>query len=99
MKSKITANLAGNELILHIPLDLLTRLLHPQVTYGLAHHFTKREHEVLKGLIRGLSNKEIANELNLSERTIKFHVSSLLTKTKTGSRFDLQAMYAGGERK
>lgn len=100
MRRKITASLAGDELVLRIPLDLITQVLRPRVTYTPAHSFTKREQEVLKGLIRGLANKEIANELNLSERTIKFHVSSLFAKTKTKSRFDLQYLYAGnGESK
>src|SRR5258708_12248932 len=34
---------------------------------------TRREEEVLDGILRSLANKEIANELNLSERTVKFH--------------------------
>jgi predicted ArsR family transcriptional regulator len=36
-----------------------------------------------------LANKEIACELNLSERTVKFHVSSLLAKFKVHSRMEL----------
>lgn len=41
---------------------------------------TKREYEVLKEIALGLSNKEIANKLFLSESTIKSHVSNLLIK-------------------
>jgi two-component system nitrate/nitrite response regulator NarL len=41
---------------------------------------TKREVEVLKLLFRGDSNKEIANRVGLTERTVKYHVSSLLLK-------------------
>ena len=47
---------------------------------------TRREEEVLDGILRSLANKEIANELNLSERTVKFHVSSLLAKFKVRGR-------------
>ena len=50
---------------------------------------TCREEEVLRGILRSLANKEIACELNLSERTIKFHVSSLLSKFKVRSRLEL----------
>ncbi len=50
---------------------------------------TRREEEVLDGILRSLANKEIANELNLSERTVKFHVSSLLAKYKVRSRMEL----------
>jgi DNA-binding NarL/FixJ family response regulator len=50
---------------------------------------TRREEEVLSGILRSLANKEIACELNLSERTVKFHVSSLLAKYKVRSRMEL----------
>lgn len=41
---------------------------------------TSREYEVLQAISEGLSNKEIANKLFLSESTIKTHVSNLLLK-------------------
>jgi DNA-binding CsgD family transcriptional regulator len=50
---------------------------------------TRREEEVLDRVLRSLANKEIACELNLSERTVKFHVSSLLAKFKVRSRMEL----------
>ena len=50
---------------------------------------TRREEEVLDGILRSLANKEIASELNLSERTVKFHVSSLLAKFKVRGRLEL----------
>lgn len=50
---------------------------------------TRREEEVLGGILRGLANKEIASELNVSDRTIKFHVSSLLSKFKVRGRQEL----------
>jgi DNA-binding NarL/FixJ family response regulator len=50
---------------------------------------TRREKEVFDGILRSLANKEIASELNLSERTVKFHVSSLLAKFKVHSRMEL----------
>jgi DNA-binding CsgD family transcriptional regulator len=50
---------------------------------------TRREEEVLEGILRSLANKEIASELNLSERTVKFHVSSLLAKFKVRGRLEL----------
>jgi DNA-binding CsgD family transcriptional regulator len=50
---------------------------------------TRREEEVLDGILRSLSNKEIASDLNLSERTVKFHVSSLLAKFKVSGRMEL----------
>ena len=50
---------------------------------------TRREEEVLDGIFRSLANKEIARELNISERTVKFHISSLLSKFKVSSRMEL----------
>src|SRR6202030_1146228 len=50
---------------------------------------TRREEEVLRGVMRSLANKEIATTLNLSERTVKFHVSSLLTKFRVRGRMEL----------
>ena len=41
---------------------------------------TSREYEVLQAISQGLSNKEIANRLFLSESTIKTHVSNVLLK-------------------
>lgn len=41
---------------------------------------SKREYEVLQHISDGLSNKEIAEKLFISESTIKSHVSSLLVK-------------------
>jgi DNA-binding NarL/FixJ family response regulator len=50
---------------------------------------TRREEEVLDGIFRSLGNKEISCELNISERTVKFHVSSLLSKFMVRSRREL----------
>jgi DNA-binding NarL/FixJ family response regulator len=47
---------------------------------------TKREYEVLKKVSEGLSNKEIAATLFLSESTIKTHVSNLLVKLNAKRR-------------
>ncbi len=41
---------------------------------------SKREMEVLAQLTRGMSNKEIANELGISHQTVKNHVTSILRK-------------------
>jgi DNA-binding NarL/FixJ family response regulator len=52
----------------------------------LAESLTRREVEVLQMLAAGLSNKEIAARLNISEHTVKFHVASILGKLGAASR-------------
>jgi DNA-binding NarL/FixJ family response regulator len=47
---------------------------------------TEREMEVLKCLAQGRSNKEIAAQLAISERTVKFHMSSILGKLNASNR-------------
>jgi two-component system, NarL family, nitrate/nitrite response regulator NarL len=58
---------------------------------------TKRERDVLKGLVRGLSNKEIARELNLAEVTVKLHLRGVFRKIGARSRADaaITAIKAG----
>lgn len=52
-----------------------------------------REQEVLEAVLSNLSNKEIADKLNISERTVKFHVSHLLEKFGVRRRADLIVLW------
>lgn len=54
---------------------------------------TERETDVLRLLARGKANKEIAAELSIGEKTVKTHVSSILTKLGVRSRTQA-ALYA-----
>lgn len=47
---------------------------------------TKREREVLRLIAEGLATKQIAPRLGISERTVKFHVTSLLNKLGAETR-------------
>jgi NarL family two-component system response regulator LiaR len=47
---------------------------------------TAREHEILALMVSGLSNPEIADKLVVSRSTVKFHVSSILSKLGVSSR-------------
>jgi DNA-binding CsgD family transcriptional regulator/tetratricopeptide (TPR) repeat protein len=53
---------------------------------------TSREHEVLAVLAEGLSNRQIAQRLYISERTVAVHVSRVLAKTDTRSRTQAAAL-------
>lgn len=52
----------------------------------LVEELTPRELEVLRLLAEGLPNKTIAQRLDISEHTVKFHVNALLGKLGVGSR-------------
>ena len=54
---------------------------------------TPREQDVLRGIVDGCSNREIAVRLGISEDTIKHHVSSLFDKTGASTRVEL-ALFA-----
>ncbi len=58
-------------------------------TYGLS----AREQEVLRLVLEGRSTSEIAGELYVSERTVKFHVHNLLGKSDCENRVALVALY------
>lgn len=51
-----------------------------------AEALTAREREVLELLSQGLPNKQIAGQLQISEHTVKFHISSIFTKLGAASR-------------
>ena len=50
------------------------------------HELTNRELDVLKNLTVGMYNKEIALKLNISERTVKNHISSIFKKIGVSDR-------------
>jgi DNA-binding NarL/FixJ family response regulator len=54
---------------------------------------SRREMDIFDGLLANLSNKEIAARLNISERTVKFHVSNLLAKFNVRRRADLLLLW------
>jgi NarL family two-component system response regulator LiaR len=53
---------------------------------------TDREKEVLALMVEGLRNPEIAQKLVISQSTVKFHVSSILSKLNVGSRTEAVSM-------
>lgn len=58
-------------------------------------NLTRREAEVLSGVAEGLTNKDIAERLGISHRTIEIHRANLLRKLDTNSSY--QAMRAAIE--
>ena len=67
------------------------RYIPPDIARALAEHqpgtdLTQRELEVLRLLIKGLSNKEIGEVLGFSENTAKYHVKNILAKLDVSDR-------------
>jgi two-component system nitrate/nitrite response regulator NarL len=55
--------------------------------------FTNRETEVLRHLLDGFQNVDIAEKMNITENTVYKYVSSMITKTDAKSRGGLIAMF------
>lgn len=69
---------------------LLQRIAHPEPS--LPEPLTEREQEVLELLALGKTNRDIADELVVTERTVKFHVSSILGKLGAANRTEAVVM-------
>jgi two-component system nitrate/nitrite response regulator NarP len=54
---------------------------------------TKREKALLEALSRGMSNRQLAGEFEISENTVKFHLSNLYEKLSVTSRTQAVAFY------
>jgi DNA-binding NarL/FixJ family response regulator len=65
------------------------RRIPPDVAQQLAEHaITPRELEILRGVSKGQANKIIADDLNISEHTVKNHIKSILSKLDANDRTD-----------
>ena len=53
---------------------------------------TAREEQILKGVARGLSNKEIGRELELQEKTVKHYMTNILQKLQVRNRVEAAVM-------
>ena len=62
--------------------------------YSARHDLSGREREVLRFLLDEKTNQEIAEELSISEGTVKYHVHNLLQKTSCRNRVELISDYA-----
>jgi DNA-binding NarL/FixJ family response regulator len=83
--------------IVHAGGSLLQPLVASKLLRQLSHEYeplTPRELEVLALVARGKQNKEIAAELVITERTVKFYVSSILAKLGAGNRTEAVAIAA-----
>jgi DNA-binding NarL/FixJ family response regulator len=69
-----------------LPAHIATKLVKRVSAARRGHGLTKREYEVLSLLTKGLRNREIAERLNITERTVKNHVTQIIAKLGVKSR-------------
>jgi two-component system, NarL family, nitrate/nitrite response regulator NarL len=89
----VAAAQAVNQGLAVLDTDLVNKLLPDEETLvaaasleSLSEPLTPREHEVLQLLAEGLTNKAIAQQLAVSEHTVKFHVTAIMSKLDAQSR-------------
>ena len=79
-----------------LPQDLAVKLMQPQPAAAALDQLTERETDVLRLLAQGQSNQEIAGNLNISNTTVRSHVSTILMKLDVSNR--TQAVLVAQER-
>jgi DNA-binding NarL/FixJ family response regulator len=79
--------------VMHMYVNATTEAGHSHI--GKSQFPTPRESEVLELVRRRLSNKEIATMLEVSESTVKYHLSNILEKFRVGSRRELESSTVG----
>jgi DNA-binding CsgD family transcriptional regulator len=78
----------GSEIAVELPLDSPLAAASSMAEWSL----TSRENMVLQLVVRGARNRAIADELAISENTVKFHVANLLRKLGATNRSELAAL-------
>ncbi|GFI33476.1 MAG: response regulator transcription factor [Lachnospiraceae bacterium] len=84
-------NVFGNEIITRLP-DFLAPASRSQYDYS-ARGITGKELEIIELVAGGLSNREIAGQLYLSEGTVRNYLSSILEKLELRDRTQLAVFY------
>lgn len=91
MKGYLTKEVLRDELLkairaVHLGGTYLPQNLHQALAKDGHEPLSAREHEVLRLIVAGLGNKQIAYSLNIAEPTVKSHVKNILTKLSVADR-------------
>jgi DNA-binding NarL/FixJ family response regulator len=84
----------ASKLLKHLSQQQYKTIPAPAGQMALVDELTERELEVLHLLAQGMPNKEIATRLVISERTAKFHVSSIMSKLGATNRTEAVSLAA-----
>ncbi|WMJ79464.1 response regulator transcription factor [Clostridium sp. MB40-C1] len=88
----------GNTVMEDLVLDKIIHGLNDSVNNSIDDTlFTERELEVIVAISEGLSNKEIAKKLYISEGTVKNYISNILSKTGLNHRTQIAIYYLKGK--
>lgn len=79
---------------------LVKALMHesPNVLKKLPSNVSQREREIIQYVCQGLTNKEIAQRMKVSEQTIKTHLNRIFKKLGLSNRFQLVSLFLEAER-
>lgn len=77
----------ARKIVLHVS-DQGAQAVVPRADEHLAEELTARELDVLHLLTRGLSNRAMADELSISDRTVQTHLTNIFAKLRVNSRME-----------
>ncbi|HHU03369.1 MAG TPA: helix-turn-helix transcriptional regulator [Christensenellaceae bacterium] len=83
--------LISQQLFIKVAVQENTQEKHKQLV--LNYGFTAREKEVVKCLLKGMTYKQCAAELYISQNTVKFHALNAYRKADVTSRGELMALF------
>lgn len=76
-----------------LAIRLLSHIAEPSRREKPAITFTHREEQILRHLMRGASNREIAKSLTLSEKTVKYYMTPIMQKLNARNRLEVVVKY------
>lgn len=98
IKQMIKALYSGGNVLDECIFDKITGVSHFKNSGFDESLFTQREGEIIKAVAEGLSNKDIAQKLFISEGTVKNHISSVLDKASLAHRTQIAVYYLTGKK-
>lgn len=96
IKNAIKLVVNGNSVMQNEVMEVLKENITNKPSFN-SEMFTTREIEIIESIAEGLSNKEIAQKLFISEGTVKNYITSILEKTNLNHRTQIAILYLKGK--